>query len=331
MGECGMNTQETSNTYYIHGTRILLRGHPDLTERVSEYFRLLYPGKVLPDAKPLKFEVNPAEEPPQFPAEAVKAIQGPYVCCYSYGEKVLFLSKSRTSMISLDPLEGEVEGFVNREFSEDSSKFFSMLGFTIIEILKYRGLYFLHGACVYGNGRAYLFSGRSGAGKTTAAFNLVRQGFRFVADDSLFLSEHNGDIVVSPYYTNFHVDKRVVTRCPEISGAKELEDSQRGFKRMRVNMAEFYPDSFVPSLTPERIIFPRISASGESSFSPLNQMEVYTRLLQQTILAVDTAISRDQMKAIEQLAKQVKGFELLTGLDVYKNPKILPSLLERMS
>jgi hypothetical protein len=324
---------DTSNTHYIHGTRILLRGTRDLTEHVSEYFSLLYPGEVSPDAKPLKFEVRLAKELPQLPPDAVKVIQGPYACCYRCGERALFVSRSGISMICLDPLEGAIEGFLNKEFSEDSSKFFSLLGFTIIEILKYGGLYFLHGACVYGNGRAYLFTGRSGAGKTTAAFNLVRQGFQFVADDSLFLSERNGNIVVSPYYTNFHVDERLVTRCPEISGAKKpkkLKDLQRGFTRMRINMAELYPDSFVPSLTPERIIFPRISSFGESSFSPLNQMEVYTRLLQQTILAVDTAISRDQLKAIEKLTKQVKGFELLTGPDVYEDPTILPALLEQM-
>jgi hypothetical protein len=99
---------------------------------------------------------------------------------------------------------------------------------------------------------------------------------------------------------------------------------------MRVNMAELYSDAFVPSLTPERIIFPRISPSWKSSFFPVNQMEVYRRLLKQTILAVDTEISRHQLQALEKLIKQVQGFELITGKDMYEDPKILPILLNQI-
>jgi hypothetical protein len=321
---------ETCSTYYIHGARILLRGHPELTGRIAEYFCSLYPGEASPDEKPLKFETHFIEEPPQLPADAVKVIEGPYACCYGSSEKVLFVSKDATSIIRLDPLKGELEGSFNRKFSEDALKFSSLLGFALIETLKYRRLYFLHGACV-GNGRAYLFLGRSCVGKTTAAFNLVRQGFQFVADDSLFLSELNGDIVVSPYYMKFHVDQILVNRCPEISGAKKIKESKRSLTRMRVDMSKIYPDSFVPSLTPDRIIFPRISSSEESSFSPLNQTEVYRRLLRQTSLAVDTVILRNQLQTIGKLVKQAKGFELVTAKDMLEDPKILPALLDQMS
>lgn len=321
----------TWKTFQIHGTDLLLGGDPYLTARIAEYFRLLYQGGVRGREMKLKFEVHPAEAPPNLPPDAVKAIQGPHACCYGWGERVLFMSRNGTSMIRLDPVRGEVHGFLDREFSRDSPKFFSLLGMTVIETLKYLGLYFLHGACVRGNGRSYLFCGRSGAGKTTAAFNLVRQGFQFVADDSLFLSEHDGDITVSPYYTNFHVDENVVRRCPEVLGVRKIKDREdRGFARMRVNMTEIYPDSFVPSLKPERVIFPRIIPDGKSSFSAISQMAVYERLLKQTILAVDTGIVRKQLRTLEKLARQVRGFEVFTGPDMCEDPKILPALLEQM-
>lgn len=321
----------TWNTFQIHGTEILLGGDPHLTARVAEYLRLLYQGEVSGKGKILKFEVHPAEEAPCLPPDAVKAIQGPHACCYGWGERVLFMSRNGSSMIRLDPVRGEVHGFLDRELSRDSSKFFSLLGMTVIETLKYLGLYFLHGACVSGNGRSYLFCGCSGAGKTTAAFNLVRQGFQFVADDSLFLSEDDGDITVSPYYTNFHVDENVVRRCPEVAGCRKLKDREdRGFARMRVNMTEIYPDSFVPSLKPERVIFPRIISDGTSSFAAISQMAVYERLLKQTILAVDAGIVRNQLRTLEKLARQVRGFEVFTGPDMYEDPGVLPALLEQM-
>jgi hypothetical protein len=172
----------TWNTFQIQGTEFSVGGDPFLTGRASEYFRLLYQGGPSRNKKTLTLEVL-AEEPPRLPPNAVKAIQGPYACCYAWEGIVLFMSRSGTSMILFDPGRGEARGFLDGELCENVAEFFSLLGFTITETLKYQGLYFLHSACVCGNGRSYLFSGSSGAGKTTAAFNLVRQGFQFVADE----------------------------------------------------------------------------------------------------------------------------------------------------
>jgi hypothetical protein len=321
---------ENWKTVQIQGTEILLGGEPYLASRIAEYLGLLYKGEASSKAAKLKLEVNFAKRPPRLPPDATKAVQGPYACSYGWGEKVLFVSRDGNSMISLDAARGEASGFFDKEFSEDSQQFFSILGMTLVEALKYQALYFLHGACVYGNERAYLFSGHSRAGKTTAAFNLVRQGFKFVADDSLFLSDRDSKIVVSPYYTNFHVDTNLVRRCPEIVGARELNDRERGFARMRVNMSELYPDSFVPSLRPDLVIFPQIVSRGTSSFSAINQMTVYERFLKQTILAVDVEIAKDQLRVLEKLARQIRGFDLFTGPDMYEDPKILPALLERI-
>jgi hypothetical protein len=320
---------QTRNIFHIQGTEVLLEGDPVLKARVSDYLRQLYQGDSPRPGKPLRFRVHPPKGTVRLPSGAVKEIQGPHACCYRCGEEILFASNNGTSIIRLDPVRGEIEGLLDKEFSKDSSKFFSLLGFTITETLKYCGLYFLHGSCVYGDGKAYLFSGSSGSGKTTAAFNLVRQGFQYVADDSLLMSKQDEEIVVSPYYTNFHVDEKVVKRCPEMSGAR-LKDPERGITRMRVIMTEIYPDSFAPSLRPDRIIFPRIEMTGTSYFSPLNQIETCGRLLKQTILAVDIAIAREQLRVIEGLAKQVKAFELITGQDMYNDPKTLPALLKKM-
>lgn len=320
----------TWNTFQIHGTDVLVGGDPDLTKHIAEYFRLVHQ-EGASSKETVKLEVHPTGGRSSLPPDAVKAIQGPYVCCYRQGERLFIESRGGTSIVSLDPEKGQAQAFLDKELPEDTPHFYSMLGMTFSEILKYRGLYFLHGACVYGNGRAYLFSGRSKSGKTTAAFNLVRQGFRFVADDSLFLSGHDGEMVVSPFYTTFHVDENVAGRCPEIVGSTtRLKDRKKGPMRIGIKMSELYPDLFVTSLRPDFIVFPRIVTSGASSFSSISQTTVYERLLKQTILAASPIIARKQLKALERLALQAKGFELLTGPDMYEDPTILPDILEEM-
>jgi hypothetical protein len=60
-------------------------------------------------------------------------------------------------------------------------------------------------------------------------------------------------------------------------------------------------------------------------------MEVYRRLLKQTILAVDKEVLRNHLKALEKLVKQTLGFELLSGRDIYEDPKKLTNLICHLS
>ncbi|MBF0215755.1 MAG: glycosyltransferase [Candidatus Omnitrophica bacterium] len=51
------------------------------------------------------------------------------------------------------------------------------------------GLLMIHASAVAGAGGGYIFTAVSGAGKTTLAFNLVRDGYSFLGDDLVFLGE----------------------------------------------------------------------------------------------------------------------------------------------
>lgn len=51
------------------------------------------------------------------------------------------------------------------------------------------------------------------------------------------------------------------------------------------------------------------------------------RLLKQILLAVDVNISRHQVKTLERLVRQVQGYELFMGTDMFGDPKLLPGLL----
>lgn len=317
------------NTFHIYNAEIHLSGNPDLVASASDYLCLLYHGVVQHAVKPQKFELHLVDALPSVPSDAVRIIEGP-VSIYSRGGDIFFISRDGGSCIKLDPTAGEAEGLFSKHALKDSSKISSLVGSLIVEILRYQGLYFLHAACVYGNGRAYLFSGDGGTGKTTASLSLVLQGFQYVADDSLFFSEHNEQIVVSPFYTHFHVDETLAACFPGISGTKTMKGFRDDVTKVRVNMPELFPDLFVPSLSPDYIIFPRIVLREKSAFSPLNQTEVYIRLLKQIILAVDALSSLNQVKTLAKLVKQVKGYELFMGKDMYGDPRILAGLLAEL-
>lgn len=56
----------------------------------------------------------------------------------------------------------------------------------------------LHAAAIDTGDGAILILGDSGAGKSTTAASLIRQGYRLVADDTAALEERNGEVVVHP-------------------------------------------------------------------------------------------------------------------------------------
>jgi hypothetical protein len=61
-----------------------------------------------------------------------------------------------------------------------------------------RGAEVLHASAVALGGRAVAFAGRSTAGKTSVALNLVKRGAVFVADDAIAVEAHDDAVVVHP-------------------------------------------------------------------------------------------------------------------------------------
>jgi hypothetical protein len=255
-------------------------------------------------------------------------IRTPFVTSYSDDKEIYFTSEGG-SIICLNSSTRNAKGFIKKGILNDPIRLSSLIGFSIAEVLKYHNLYFLHSAALYGNGMGYLISGDGGCGKTTTSLSLVRGGFQYVSDDSLFIKELNGEVVVCPLYTSFHIDQDLAKRFPEVARGKDLPIPD-GVK-LSVDISQTFPGSFISHMRPDVIIFPRINSNGESQLYPISRMEVYRRLLKQTVLAIDKAVSRNQIRALEKLVKQTVGFELLSGRDIYEDPKKLIRLIDRIT
>jgi hypothetical protein len=66
-----------------------------------------------------------------------------------------------------------------------------------------RGIYAIHAGAVEHHGRATLFSGRSGAGKTTLVLSLLERGFRLLSDELALVEPSTQRIL--PYRRSLHV------------------------------------------------------------------------------------------------------------------------------
>jgi hypothetical protein len=272
-------------------------------------------------------DLSLVKEPPPVPSESVLKVKGATTKCYSQGSNVYFTSKDG-SVISLDLLRSHSKGFLKEEILDDKIELFSLITGTVLEILKHHGLYYLHGAALQRNGVGYLVSGDGGCGKTTTALSLVCQGYNYVSDDSLFFQEATEQIVLRPVYTNFHVDQDLCERFSVIRNG-ENQTIPEGVK-ISVDISETFPTSFVPFIRPNVIIFPKITGDRTSKTHPLGSVEVFQRLLKQIMLAVDKSVARNQLSTLGRLVKQVSGFELQSGKDLYEDPSRIISIIEQL-
>ncbi len=313
-----------NSSHTIQGVNIHIKCDRRLHLLISKILNFLYRGEIRPAIKPIIFELSIVNEPPPVPANAIRAIKALDLTSYGNGKEMYFTLKDG-SIIELDPIARKAKGFFKKEIIDDLMGLLSLITAPFAELLKRQRLYSLHSAALYSNGVGYLVSGESGSGKTTTSLCMVSEGFKYVSDDALLLEETNGDIMAHSMFNTFNIDRDLAEHFPCV--VKEEDIPIKKGAKVSVNISEIFPDSFIPYLRPDVIIFPRITSDRKSQVYPIGQMEVYARLLQQTVLAVDNDVSRNQLKAIERLVKQTQGFDLLSGRDIYENPKRFISLI----
>lgn len=127
----------------------------------------------------------------------------------------------------------------------------------IAEVLRASGYLPLHASSVVANGRAYVFAGKSGSGKSTIAAALLDRGCEFLADDRVLIV----DGIVRPSFELPNPFARWVGHTPESGPRPRILHSD--------------PNASAPLA---KIFFPRVEPSGISAMFPLAGAETAARL-----------------------------------------------------
>ena len=206
-------------------------------------------------------------------------------------------------------------------YSPFEQREFFLLG--LLMLLRPLGRYGLHACGLERYGTGLLLVGASGSGKTTTSLNLMRQGWRYLSDDAVLLTERaDSTVQASAFRQGFSCTPETLEHFPELSGSSEFGDP--GGKRV------VYPGgNFTSTCIPSLIVFPHLSA-GETRLRPLTASQSLIRLCQQSAgIMTDTAVSQGQLKVLRTLVRQARSFELHLGQDTLANPGLTDTLISQ--
>jgi hypothetical protein len=235
---------------------------------------------------------------------------------------------------SLCDIQGRHATVWYAEAAEEDGWVLSHPFFTIAltEMLKREGLHMMHAAGLTVGRKGLLVAGESGCGKTTLTLMLVRAGFGFMADDTVFLSApapggisrglralaFPDEAGVTEETTNFFPELRTLPGKPQ----------PRRRNKKPLGLAEVYGVKPCWECEPAALVFPQPSVSDRSVIAPMPASEALMRLVC-NVLRTEPRSSQAHLDALAALVKGTRCYSLQTGRDFEELAPALRSLVER--
>jgi len=198
--------------------------------------------------------------------------------------------------------------------------FTHLVGIVLVGLMQAAGWVSLHAAVLVRNGRGVMLLAESDAGKSTTAFQLVRQGWQFVSDDSVLLRETDRGVEALSMRPHFCLDAESERHFPELSG-RDWPEMVRDEVKWRVDAEVLYPERFVSSCRPSAIVLPSMTGAAHSTLAPMSPRSVVPALLQQSgfRLAIGSERAERHFRLIGQILQQCATYRFGAGRDVLED------------
>ncbi len=203
-----------------------------------------------------------------------------------------------------------------------------IITFSLLALLQRQSLYAIHGAAVCkGEENGVLFVGYSDTGKSTMTMALVRRGWEYLSDDSIFVRRLEGGTVEAlPFRRDFGLDPDSDKYFPELVGhdSRQMTD----IEKWRVDVNQLYPTLARERCIPRVILFPEIVDVPVSSLQAIGQADALVLLMRQcSFVDTDKEVASAQMKTLQSLVRQSVVYKLEAGRDLKDDPGTVEDLI----
>lgn len=238
-----------------------------------------------------------------------------------YREGSHFLLAGSGVVFRVDPEQGVASGCVpSHETPEAFSAASRSMIVSLLLLLRPRGFAPLHAAALAHGGRGLLVAAPSGSGKSTLAYSLVKQGWKFLSDDSVLLYHRRECVEALALRRLFAVKEESRVQFPELVPHWSTVKTDK-HKRL-VELDEAYPGQAVERSVPRALLFPRLVDKFESEVRPLSKVRALQLLAEQSAFSLlDRTWTKEHFVMLGHLVSQAPPYQLLAGRDLLEQPR----------
>ena len=189
-----------------------------------------------------------------------------------------------------------------------------LLNIALFETMKRRGRFALHAAAASRDGRGVLVPGTSGAGKSTLSVTLVRAGFDFLSDDTVFLSSTDMGIWVSAFPDEVDVTANTVSLVPEL-GHLSGQPIRPGREKHAFRVEEVFGVTPVAGCRPVAILSPRVEVGSTPELVDLAPSSALLELTANLMLT-EPVSTQAHLDILGALVRSLPCFTFRTGGDL---------------
>jgi hypothetical protein len=321
-----MSSQRRTDFYAFGGLTFSVRASPAIADPLNGRFRLLACSPS--DSCDFRFDFETVAGPGEHKIHRPTGKTRPFYetfrgeALYVTSEDQLYMNCGDRVRVVCNPPKGDVLVSVAQPEGQDlwlaSHAFFTM---PWMELLRRRGLYNLHAAGFRVNGKAVLFPGSSGSGKSTISIALLRAGMEFLGDDTLFLTRTGSDLRVLGFPDEIDVTEETIGLFPEL--AHLLESSlDPGWPKRPIRSEEVFLQMPLQECSPGILIFPRVAHVKDSVLVSITKEEAFMELAPNVMLT-EIGTCKAHFDVLSELVKTSACYRLETGYDFAAIPKLL--------
>jgi hypothetical protein len=203
-----------------------------------------------------------------------------------------------------------------------------LLTLALLETMKRFGQFPLHAGAVSLRGEGLLLPGTSGAGKSTLTIAMVRAGFDFLGDDTVFLAHDQlqaGDIVASGFPDEVDVTESTVALIPELASLAG-RPLRPGRDKHGFRVDEVFDRTPVAATRPVALVFPSVDRNRTPTLESLPAGEALFELTP-NVLLTDPAAAQAHLDMLAHLVETTPAFTLHSGADLDAATALLADLI----
>jgi hypothetical protein len=278
------------------------------------------------DAAPADIEIIAGDDVPQADAGDIY-IEGCFKKIYRYRCLIKGISDKNTRVYFKGPAWGiflpmDLDAVFFHNQILDPMIYYKMLA---------RKILMVHASAVGDGDKIYLFSGSSGAGKTSLAFRFLNIGYSFLGDDVIFVSL-DGVVFSYPkrvHYFSYLKKKNTFLRVPKdkafLSGLREMV---RG-----VLQVLFKENFYLSTRIRADLLFPSLSYADQGSLDTIFLIRTNGPVSFENVVFSNDArdfLLKVILKGRQDIVKQVQYLENSTVSEILKKARIVSATMEEV-